>query len=105
LVELKAVESKLTIERAFAADSVDSTVMGDWEDVQVDLGLIPARRSPRPKPPLFVEFEKMLSQGLTPPHEEPIIAERQAARERQAKRRTKAKAKRKRLKKSPRKNR
>ena len=40
LVKLKAVEAAPLMERAFAADSVDTFLMGDWYDVQVELGLI-----------------------------------------------------------------
>lgn len=39
LVEMKAVESAAVIEQAFAADYVDETISGDWDDVAVDLGL------------------------------------------------------------------
>lgn len=39
LLELKAVESAPLIERAFAADTVDRMLVGDWDDVQVELGL------------------------------------------------------------------
>jgi HEAT repeat protein len=47
LTQLKAVEAAPAIERAFAADAVDTTVMGDWEDVQVELGLLERRQTPR----------------------------------------------------------
>ncbi len=40
LVKLKAVEAAPLMERAFAADRVDTFLMGDWYDVQVELGLI-----------------------------------------------------------------
>jgi hypothetical protein len=33
------VESAAAIERAFAAKRVDLTITGDWNEVQVDLGL------------------------------------------------------------------
>ena len=46
LVDLKAVESAEVIEQAFSADCVDEFVVGDWEDVQIDLGLIESRTSP-----------------------------------------------------------
>ena len=36
------------MEQAFAANSVELFVAGDWEDVQVELGLLPARKT-RPK--------------------------------------------------------
>ena len=39
LVELEAKEAAPLIERAFAEGYVDPMVMGDWEDVQVELGL------------------------------------------------------------------
>ena len=39
LVELQATEAAPLMERAFAAKRVDPIVMGEWEDVQVELGL------------------------------------------------------------------
>ena len=39
------------MERAYAADRVDISIRGDWEDIQVELGLKAARETPRP--PLF----------------------------------------------------
>ncbi len=39
LVKLKAVEAAPLIERAFAADRVDEFIVGDWDDVQAELGL------------------------------------------------------------------
>jgi hypothetical protein len=47
LIDLKAVESVAVIERAFRARRVDETVAGDWDDVQVELGLTePPRFAP-----------------------------------------------------------
>jgi len=46
LIRLHAVEAAPVMERAYAADCVDLTVEGDWEDVQVSLGLLAARYSP-----------------------------------------------------------
>lgn len=48
LLDLHAVEKTSLIQRAFDADCVDPTVTGDWEDAQVDLGLMSARETPRP---------------------------------------------------------
>lgn len=48
LVDLRAVEAAPALERAFAAGDVDPTVLGDWEDVQIQLGVLDARRTPRP---------------------------------------------------------
>ena len=39
LLELEAVESAETIERAFAANVVDPTVAGDWGDIRQELGV------------------------------------------------------------------
>ena len=39
LIQLDAVESAAAIERAFQAKRVDETITGDWDDVQVELGL------------------------------------------------------------------
>lgn len=52
LVDLRATECASLMERAFASESVDEIVMGDWEDVQVKLGLKGAREHPRR--PLFI---------------------------------------------------
>jgi hypothetical protein len=49
LVDLGVREAAPLIEQAFEADLLDPTLRGDWEDVQVDLGLIPERTTPRPK--------------------------------------------------------
>ncbi|MFO7917334.1 MAG: DUF1186 domain-containing protein [Anaerolineae bacterium] len=48
LVDLEAVEAAPIMERAFEAGRVDPMVMGDWEDVQVELGLLEERSTPRP---------------------------------------------------------
>jgi hypothetical protein len=46
LLDLKAVESVSLIERAFAAQYVDEGVVGDWEDVQIVLGIKTEREHP-----------------------------------------------------------
>ena len=48
LVELHATEAAPLMERAFAAGSVEEDLMGDWEDVQVELGLLPPNAIKRP---------------------------------------------------------
>jgi hypothetical protein len=53
LLDLKAVESAETIERAFAANVIDETITGNWECVRKDLGvpglgLVPDRSPGRP---------------------------------------------------------
>lgn len=46
LLKLRAVESAPVIERAFAAERVDLTFAGDWEDAQIELGLRTERQTP-----------------------------------------------------------
>ena len=58
LVELRAVESVKVIEQAFAFDRVDMMVVGDWEDVQVKLGLKAGRDIPYIPP----EWDQLLAE-------------------------------------------
>jgi hypothetical protein len=58
LVHLQALEALPIIEQAFAARRVDLSVMGNWDDVQVDLGLksreeLPEKRTFQPFARLF----------------------------------------------------
>lgn len=46
LVVLQETAAAPIIEAAFAGDGVDFAVCGDWEDVQVGLGLLPERVTP-----------------------------------------------------------
>src|SRR5690348_16494542 len=73
LVELGAKEAAPLIERAFAEGYVDPMVMGDWEDVQIELGLKSAeevapkqlskwRESLLPSPPAEETFTPASSQ-------------------------------------------
>ena len=43
LTEFKAVETAPLIKQAFASGNVDMTLHGDWEDVQIELGLLAER--------------------------------------------------------------
>jgi hypothetical protein len=45
--DFKAVESAALLESVYASGQLDNAFMGDWEDAQVELGLIPERISPR----------------------------------------------------------
>lgn len=49
LLEMKAVESAAVMEAAFTRGCVALSVCGDWEDVQVELGLLAKRHTPRPR--------------------------------------------------------
>jgi len=48
LIDLDGVEAAPVIERAFAANKVDLMVHGDWEEVQIALGLLDQRQTPPP---------------------------------------------------------
>ncbi len=48
LIDLNGVEAAPVIEQAFAANKVDLLIQGDWEDVQIYLGLLDERITPPP---------------------------------------------------------
>jgi hypothetical protein len=56
LLDLEAAEAAATIQAVYASDRLDTYVTGDWEDAQVDLGLLPERLTPRPPNPLLQEI-------------------------------------------------
>lgn len=67
LVELQVTAAAPLIEAAFAGEAVDLTVNGDWEDVQIDLGLIDRRvTTPTPWSPLDPDDDEPVS-GRVPP--------------------------------------
>jgi hypothetical protein len=47
LMDLRDTESAPLIQQAMEADSVDISFCGDWEDVQIELGLLDHRITPR----------------------------------------------------------
>lgn len=53
LIRLKAVEHIDLIERAFKSGNVDEMIMGDFEDVQVELGLLEKRITKPARPPFL----------------------------------------------------
>lgn len=48
LLDWQATEAAPVIEAAFKADRIDASVCGDWEDVQIALGLLDERITPKP---------------------------------------------------------
>lgn len=58
LVDLKAVEQIDLIEEAFKAGNVEEMVGGDFEDVQIELGLMAKRKTP-PRYSLFSRREEL----------------------------------------------
>lgn len=57
LVDLQAVEAAPLMKRVFASGNVDPSIRGDWEDIQVELGLKEARETPRPRYSPFQMFD------------------------------------------------
>jgi len=53
LMDARATEAAPLMAEAFAADAVDLQLAGDWEDVQIELGLLAERTTPRRPIPLF----------------------------------------------------
>lgn len=50
LMELDVIESAPLVESAFKAGKVDPSIFGDFQDYQVEMGLISERTSPRARP-------------------------------------------------------
>jgi hypothetical protein len=82
LLDLQAVESAPVMEAAFAADRVDISINGDWEDVQVELGLLPERRTPKPRYTSLLVDPPRLDRTAPQPNAE---RERRAAEKRRRK--------------------
>jgi hypothetical protein len=59
LLDLDATEAAPAMERAFAAGRVDLFAAGDWEDVQIELGLLTERITPPPPSPLIAEIAEV----------------------------------------------
>jgi hypothetical protein len=58
LVDMKAVEHIDLIEKAFASKNVDEFIRGDFEDIQIDLGLREKRSKPISRPSLFQDVKE-----------------------------------------------
>jgi hypothetical protein len=71
LAKLKAVKHAPLMEQAFAADRVDESVTGDWEDIQVELGLKAQRDSPEPSPGFLNLFRPR--ERWTPPVDPELV--------------------------------
>lgn len=66
LVDLKAVEAAPLMQRAFEAGKVDLLILGDWDDVRVELGLLPERIQLTQGPPGGPRNRLARSLGLPP---------------------------------------
>jgi hypothetical protein len=83
LIDLQENEAAPLMEAAFNARAVDLGVNGDWEDAQVDLGLLAERRTP---PPAF-----MASASRTPPSDAAARAKQRRKAEKEARKRNRKK--------------
>ena len=72
LTKLQAVEAAPLMERAFAEDSVDELVMGNWDDVQVELGL-------KEPPPRDDRFRRLFGLGAGLPRSTAVADESPAS--------------------------
>jgi len=88
LVDLEAVEAAPVMEKAFAADCVELSILGDWEDVQIELGLLEERQTPAPESIRLPEISP-----LGPGQQTRITRKPQSKRERDAQRRRRQKHK------------
>lgn len=101
LVDLKAVEAAPLMEEAFAAGRVELSVQGDWEEVQILLGLLDERQTPAPN---YSPWPEPLLSEPPPPGEQTTpqqqwkveqAAERRRRDKRRAKRKQQKKARKK----------
>ena len=74
LCEMKAAEVAPLIEQVYEADRVDWSIVGDWEDVQVALGILDKRETPRPR---YNGFGNLFSRA----DEDPVVAEKRRVKE------------------------
>lgn len=80
LVELHATEAAPLMQAVFEAGRADVMIRGDWEDVQVDLGLLPERITP-PNPP---DWFRRLQLRRTPSPPRELSAGEKARKQRKA---------------------
>jgi hypothetical protein len=89
LVDLNAVEAASVMEAAYRANRVDISIVGDWEDAQIELGLLDERITPKPPYTWLREAEEESGE------QKEMRAQRRVENRRQRQAKAKAKAKRK----------
>lgn len=108
LVDLQATEALPVMRRAYADKQIDETIIGDWEDVEIEFGLRTERDTPRR--PLYPFLFGPQNQGDGWDEDllfadDPLLRNVSNRATHQSKTKTKARAKRKQQKQSRRKNR
>jgi HEAT repeat protein len=100
LVDLQAIEAAPLMESAFDAACVDISILGDWEDAQIALGLLEERLTPAPQ---YVWLPEPLAAGPRQPSQptdqerwkQELEVERRRKGKRKAKRKQQKQARRK----------
>lgn len=95
LAELKAVEARNLMETVFSANKVDSSIRGDWEDIQIDMGLLPKRLTPKPNYFLLDQKNRQQKAAAEQERKEQAKVKRRRAHENAKKKKIKKKKKRK----------
>ena len=72
LIHMKAVEAASFIEQAFATDNIDTSITGDWDNVQIELGLKPRKES-APTPTFKEWLQSVTQDNLTTPFPSPSM--------------------------------
>lgn len=108
LTELNIVDAAPLMEKAFAADAVDLSLMGDWESVQIALGLLDARITPERDwqreemydefPELFEDVGLLDAQALSDTHTDADKKRKKARKQAQATKKKQRKPKKKKKK-------
>jgi hypothetical protein len=88
LAGLRHADAAPLMEAAFAADAVDLSVMGDWEDVQVEMGLLEERTTPA-RGGWFEDARR--AGAVTPPANAAAKAKARRKAEKQARKRSRKK--------------
>lgn len=96
LVDLEAIDAAPLMEQAFAALKVDPSVYGDWEDVQISLGLLDERQTPPPN--YFQEGLRITQPQLTQFQPEPQPSRSHARSQKKTKRKQQKAARRRQCK-------
>lgn len=90
LMDLKAVEAAPLVEAAFQAEMIEESILGDWEDFQVGVGLLEKRLTP---PRKFNHDPLFFSDGLEPdPEEIKLRQHQQRDKKKEKNKRSQAKA-------------